>query len=306
MTDTITALLDLMRVRSTAYISKYLTAPWGVHIDEHSHLSRFHIVISGSTWIGMPGQLPQKLNAGDIAIIPQGKAHDYFHPKTHPDRQVMAYPNPQTSPRFAPFDKTQTDTHLLCGYFEIAESTPDLILSRLPDILVGRRGDAAFAKKFDMIIDLVIEEISQPDTASQASLNRLTEILCLHTIRAWMETALPDTPHLQAMSDSNMMRVLDAVHKDPFEPWTVDTLAELHGKSRSAFSAHFKAATGESPLSYIRCWRLKLACKMLKDRDMTLDEIAFKSGYSDTNAFNRAFKRALGSPPGAYANRQAS
>ena len=39
---------------------------------------------------------------------------------------------------------------------------------------------------------------------------------------------------------------------------------------------------------------------MLEEGSLALDEIAFKSGYADTNAFNRAFKREIGASPGAF------
>ena len=104
VTEAISNLLDLMRVRSTAYIAKNLTAPWGVNIDEHTNLARFHFAISGATWIGLPGtQETTKLTKGDIAIIPDGKAHEYFDSEDRTDRQSKNYPTPQTPARFELF-----------------------------------------------------------------------------------------------------------------------------------------------------------------------------------------------------------
>jgi AraC-like DNA-binding protein len=302
MTDVLSDMLDLLRVRSTAYISKNLTAPWGVHIDDHSsHLARFHLLVSGSTWIGMPdGSEAYELTPGDIAIIPHGKAHDYFDIQSRSDRETKAYPTPVSSPRFELFDNAGHDAYLLCGYFEISEYTPRPLVSGLPDILIGRKGDMAMAEKFGLIVELAMSEISDTANMSQTSLNRLTEMLCVYTIQAWLERSLPDNPHLQALADPKTKRVLDEIHKDPSLSWTVDMMAEIRGQSRTAFVSHFKAAMGVSPMNYVRCWRIKLACQMLREGSSSLDEIAFKSGYADTNAFNRAFKREIGVSPGSY------
>ena len=301
MSDAISDLLNLMRVRSTAYIAKNLKAPWGIHIAEHSDLARFHMVISGSTWVGMPdGSQAHKLNVGDIAIIPQGKAHDYFCDRAPPRRDTKAYPTQKSNPRFELFDKESEDTHLLCGFFEISEQTPDAVTANLPDILIGRRDDPALAKKFVLIADLAIEEISNSETPSQATLNRLTEMLCVYTIQAWFDRSLPENPQLRAIADPRTKLVLERIHNDPLAPWTVEGLAKIHGQSKTAFTSHFQLAMGVSPMKYVRQWRIKQACEMLSAGALSLDEIAFKVGYSDTNAFNRAFRREIGSSPGSF------
>ena len=56
-------------------------------------------------------------------------------------------------------------------------------------------------------------------------------------------------------------------------------------------------------LSYVRQRRIRLSCKMLESGNMSMGEVAFKSGYSDSNAFNRAFKREVGVSPGVIKSR---
>ena len=151
MTNVITNLLDLMRVQSTAYIAKNLTAPWGVHIDEYPDLARFHFVVSGETWIGMPGDgEAHKLTKGDIAIIPRGKAHTYFDAERPRGGKPKNYPIVGRPPYFERFHRDSDDTHLLCGYFEISEDAPAAIVARLPEVMIGRRSDDPAARKSDL------------------------------------------------------------------------------------------------------------------------------------------------------------
>ena len=300
MTDVILDLLNMMRVRSTAYIGKNLTAPWGVHIDEHPHLARFHIVMAGSTWIEMPGlEKPVKLNVGDIAIIPNGAAHSYVD---EPGRETKtaSFPTGKENSYFHPFDDDSDATHLLCGYFEMSNGTPPAITESLPKLLIGRTDDTNLSKKFGMVVNLIAAELAELSDQSLVVLNRMTEMLCIYTIQDWMDRTMNDADHLMALADPKTKLVLDMIHENPSRPWSVDSLAKLYGQSRTAFAAHFKLATNMSPMNYVRRWRINLACRMLEENAFSIDEIAFKSGYADTNAFNRAFKRETGSSPGAY------
>jgi AraC-like DNA-binding protein len=304
MTDAISNLLDLMRVSGTAYIAKNLQAPWGILIDEHPHLARFHLIISGSTWIGSAGSDDlEQLNAGDIAIFPEGRAHVYSDDKAPATISSKAYPTESTVPRFEIFDKDSKDTHLLCGYFEISTDTPQTIRAQLPSMIIGRSGDDPTDKKFDIIVDLAREELLNPSSVSQITLNRLTEVLCVYTIQNWLDAAITTDKSIRALADPKTKIVLDAIHSAPTSQWTVENLAQLVGQSRTAFAAHFRLALGISPIRYVRQRRIKWAFKMLEQNDCSIDKVAFEAGYADTNAFNRAFKRQIGTSPGAVKNR---
>ncbi|WP_299194861.1 AraC family transcriptional regulator [uncultured Litoreibacter sp.] len=300
MTDVILDLLNMMRVRSTAYIGKNLSSPWGVHIDEHPNLARFHIVVAGHTWVDLPGGgSPEKLNVGDIAIFPNGKAHSYFD-EIGRETKTGSFPTGAENSYFHPLVHDSSDTHLLCGYFEMSNGTPPAITASLPDMLIGRASDTALSKKFSMLVGLISAELSEFSEQSLVVLNRMTEMLCIYTIQDWMDRTMDEDDHMMALADPKTKLVLDAIHNDPTRHWSVNNLAQLYGQSRTAFAARFKQATGMSPMNYVRRWRINLSCRMLEDNSLSIDEIAFKSGYADTNAFNRAFKREIGSSPGAY------
>mgnify|MGYP001495522186 CR=1 FL=1 len=68
----------------------------------------------------------------------------------------------------------------------------------------------------------------------------------------------------------------------------------------SAFAARFKQLTGEGVMQYALHWRMQLAQMDLKEGKRTLAEIAIGLGYESEAAFARAFKRIVGTSPGAY------
>jgi AraC-like DNA-binding protein len=86
-------------------------------------------------------------------------------------------------------------------------------------------------------------------------------------------------------------------------PWTVESLAEAAGMSRSAFAARFKEILGQTPLEYVTEWRMQKAMQLLQQRDTKLIDIARSVGYESGTAFSKAFKRVVGANPGEYLKR---
>jgi AraC-like DNA-binding protein len=82
--------------------------------------------------------------------------------------------------------------------------------------------------------------------------------------------------------------------------WTVERLAAEVGASRSVLADRFKSILGQPPMQYLAGWRLQLATNLLRDGSRSIAEIAGEVGYESEAAFNRAFKRHLGVPPGAW------
>lgn len=301
MTDLISNLLDVVRVRGTAYFGKNVEAPWGMDIEAHQSLCRFHLVLSGSTWVGLTGKDDcTRLDRGDFVIVPRGQAHFLDDRPGREARTRYLIPEGNVSASFQSLDRCSDTTHLLCGYFQFAEGVPLGIISRLPDLLVMRGGDDTQAVKTNQTMRLLESELSGSVPPSQAVLNRLTEILYLYAIRQWLDQAMLPGECLSALADPKLQRVLDQIHQKPATPWTVESLAQIAGQSRAAFAAYFKDAIGLTPINYIAHWRAELARKLLSEGNLALDEIADQTGYKDTNAFSRAFKRATGSSPGLF------
>ena len=95
-------------------------------------------------------------------------------------------------------------------------------------------------------------------------------------------------------------RALVLIHETPHANWTVESLADRVGMSRSAFAARFTELAGEPPLTYLTRWRMAIAARLLRDGSDTIGEIAGRVGYEAEAAFNKAFKRWNGQPPGAF------
>ena len=61
--------------------------------------------------------------------------------------------------------------------------------------------------------------------------------------------------------------------------WTVEELAKRIALSPSRFAARFRASTGESVMRYVGRWRANVACRLLRDTNLPLSQIAGRVGY---------------------------
>jgi transcriptional regulator GlxA family with amidase domain len=131
-------------------------------------------------------------------------------------------------------------------------------------------------------------------------LSRLTDVLFVQVLRAWLDEQ-PDRPSwLRALNDPRITRVLAAVHEDPASDWTVEKLAARAGMSKSSFSSRFTEVVGEPPHAYVARVRMQRAARLLRESRRTLAEIATAVGYDSESSFSRVFKKQFGSSPGAY------
>jgi AraC-like DNA-binding protein len=100
-----------------------------------------------------------------------------------------------------------------------------------------------------------------------------------------------------------MGTAVSAIYDRVNTPWTVESLAEAAGMSRSAFAARFKELLGQTPLEYVTEWRMQKAMQLLQQRDQKLIDVARSVGYESDSAFSKAFKRVVGASPTEHLKR---
>lgn len=77
-------------------------------------------------------------------------------------------------------------------------------------------------------------------------------------------------------------------------------LAKLANMSKRSFQRQFKEAMNMSPIDYLLRLRLQHAEQMLNQTQKSVSEIAFATGFTDSNYFTRQFRRKMGIPPTAF------
>jgi AraC-like DNA-binding protein len=150
-------------------------------------------------------------------------------------------------------------------------------------------------------LKFTINEARAARPGNAAMLGRLTELMFVEILREYMHRLPPDQGGwLAAVNDPCVGKALRLMHANPVHDWTVDELAREVAVSRSVLAQHFTDLVGEAPMRYLANWRMELAKQMMREGARNIQEVATKVGYESEAAFNRAFKRATGSPPAAW------
>lgn len=83
--------------------------------------------------------------------------------------------------------------------------------------------------------------------------------------------------------------------------FTVDILSNKMGMSRSSFFNKFKAISGQAPADFIRQYRMERAKELLRTKQYSVAEVAFKCGFSDVKYFRDVFRKKVNQSPGQFA-----
>jgi AraC-like DNA-binding protein len=92
------------------------------------------------------------------------------------------------------------------------------------------------------------------------------------------------------------------IHTSPAKEWSLEALARESGLSRSALAERFTRFAGEPPIQYLGRWRMQVAAGLIES-GVSLGAVAERVGYGSEAAFQRAFKKHVGTSPGEWRKR---
>ncbi|RVU84665.1 AraC family transcriptional regulator [Leucothrix sargassi] len=164
--------------------------------------------------------------------------------------------------------------------------------------VVMLRADEIATQEMHPVIELITTESRSPRCGKAVILNHLMEVLLVKLLRYLMSQMVFGSGLMGGLSDARLARSITAMHDKPELPWSVQTLAQEAGMSRTAFSTHFRDVVGYSPMEYLGLWRMRLASEWLSNTDESIGQIGEKLGYGNEAAFRRAFRKIVGYPPG--------
>jgi transcriptional regulator GlxA family with amidase domain len=100
-----------------------------------------------------------------------------------------------------------------------------------------------------------------------------------------------------------LLRAKDRMDAASHEDWPVRRLAHVSGVSEAHFARSFKQAFGVPPHRYLLSRRIERATALLRDTDLSITDIAFRTGWASLGTFGRTFRDVTGENPGAIRER---
>lgn len=92
-------------------------------------------------------------------------------------------------------------------------------------------------------------------------------------------------------------RALAIMQEHLEEPLPISEIARQSGRTQKALEVRMQADLGATPQSVYRRLRLNLARKLVSETDLSVAEIALRSGYENPAAMTRAFRGEFGTTP---------
>lgn len=84
------------------------------------------------------------------------------------------------------------------------------------------------------------------------------------------------------------------------EDFSVQELVKEIGISRTLVFEKFKSLIGQTPNEFILMIRMKRAAQLLRDSDLKINEISYKTGFSNPKYFSKLFQKQFGSTPSTF------
>jgi AraC-like DNA-binding protein len=313
--DVLSEVLTAVKLNGAVFFNADFSAPWCARsVDARTvtsylspnsqHVIIFHLLTEGRGYAHVEGDDRMvSLNAGDILIVPHGDPHILGNgpPVTPVDRAQVVEQVLSQGLKVSRMGGGGEITKFICGYMSCDPHLSGVFLGGLPPIMKVNIRDDASGQWLENSIRYSVDHADGPRPGGGAVLARLSEVLFVETLRRYI-ALLPSeqTGWLAGVRDQEVGKALALLHRQPANPWTIASLANEVGMSRSALAERFRRYLSETPIAYLTHWRLQLGAQMLKSTSSSVAQIAAEVGYESEASFNRAFKREFVLPPARF------
>ena len=316
--DVLSDVLRSVRLTGAMFFLVDASTPWAtraprasafrpVVLPRSQHLVSYHIVTHGTCWGGLTEANAERMEAGDILVIPHGDAYFLAEPSPAPGaresdtadavsffKQMAAGELPSVvTEGGGGADKTR----FICGFLGCEARPFNPILAALPR-LIHLHGATQSTDRLRYLVEFALCELRERRPGGREVLLRLSELMFIEVIRRYLET-IPEaqTGWLAGLRDPLVARALALLHDRPARPWTLEELASNIGASRSVLVERFHHFVGGPPMKYLGYWRMQLATMRLSDPTTKVKTVAEEVGYASEAAFSRAFTKIVGKSP---------
>ncbi|MGE0471912.1 MAG: AraC family transcriptional regulator [Nitrospira sp.] len=313
--DVLSEVLRAVKLDGAVFFNGEFSSPWcarepdactmASHLPTRpKHVIIFHLVTEGKGYVRIEeDDRAVPLEAGDIVILPQGNAHFIGNgpPVTPIDsaaqlRRVLA-----EGRMISQVGGGGELTKLICGYLTCDHQLCQVFLTGLPPIVKVHIRDSPSGQWLEDTFRYSVDHVEASGPGVAAVIAKLSEVLFVDTLRRYIGTMPPSQiGWLAGVRDPDVGKALALLHKQPSHPWTIASLANEVGISRSVLAERFRHYLSDTPMGYLTRWRLQVAAQELRSTSKSVAEVANVVGYESEPSFNRAFKREFGVPPARF------
>lgn len=300
--DPLSDVLSLMKPHTYVVGGFDLGGEWSIQFEKHSGV-KYYVLESGAAWLAVEAERdPIRLEAGDCVLLPSGRR--FVIAKNLASRSIpfSELPESDWNGGIASLNGGG-DAMMLGGHFDFSGAHTDMLLGPMPAIV--RLRDENDKAGLRWVLKRMRQELFGSQPGASLVVRHLAHLLLVQTLRLYLSHGIGrGVGWLFALGDPKIAAAVGAMHANPGARWTLPSLAEKAGMSRSKFALRFKKVSGVSPIDYLTRWRMLLAGERLTQRNEPISVIASSLGYESEAAFSTAFKRMMGCSPRKYAGQE--
>lgn len=261
-----------------------------------------HYGFAGSGAILVEGEPPIELAAHTLVVVPARRSTTIVAPDVH-----SGSPRAIGATRAASFVPGASVRH------EVGEGEPALEMGCGSFAAVYAAGLDLFASlavpivetfdahdQLDQVMNYAMAELAAQEVGGGPMSSALLKLVLLSLLRRCLISTNPWVERFSILNDPPIARAFAEMACKPAAQYTVNSLSQSVGLSRSAFMARFAAACGESPMAVLRRLRMRHAAGLLAANAVSIDQVAMQAGYQSRSSFTRTFRRHFGSDPSEY------
>ncbi|HFD6782101.1 TPA: AraC family transcriptional regulator [Pseudomonas aeruginosa] len=281
--DFLSKFLGLIAIRGELHQQCERLSPPVLQDHELEGLSiPYHLLLSGEATVEHDGNL-LLISAGDIIFYPGAKSHAPL---------VLADPGD---------DNVSSSPVLMCGHIRLQNCPSSLVQKGLPRFLkICTTPHSISCGNLRQIIEMMQIEASVKYPGHQAILDHLSGALFTLALRCSLEENKVQGSLFALAQTTRLAPALSAMFEMPAKEWTIEKLAILCHMSRASFSRNFHDRFGESVFEFLTSIRITYAASLLLNTETPIGRISVMCGYKSDSAFQRTFKKKMGSTPSKW------
>lgn len=126
------------------------------------------------------------------------------------------------------------------------------------------------------------------------------DALCAKLIFTLLENRSQETEKSPVITHRGLGHLIYQIHSHYNDEWDIGKFMQYCQVSKSQLFRLFQETFNQSPLKWLKNYRLSQARRLLVETDDTIGKIAGQVGYNDPLHFSRDFHRAVGVSPSEF------
>lgn len=160
------------------------------------------------------------------------------------------------------------------------------------------RGNRAIGQCFRRFDETVAQSGGRGATHARLKIV-INELILL--LAEMLESCNPHLDQSLTGSERTVRLFLENLGRRIDEPWTLDSMAEACGLGRTLFASYCRKLANIPPVEFLNRCRLEAAARLLEDDpELSVTEIAFRSGFQSSQYFAKVFRDRHGHSPTAH------